>query len=47
MSYKDLRDFLEAVEARGELRHISGAHWNIEMSGIAELVYRGSIEHWY
>ncbi len=44
VSYKDLRDFLEAVEARGELKHISGAHWNLEMSGIAELVHRGSRE---
>ena len=42
MTYQDLRDWLQAVEARGEVKHISGASWELEMSSIAELVLRGS-----
>lgn len=34
----DLRDWLQAVERRGELHHISGANWDLEMSGMAEIV---------
>ena len=40
MAYNDLRQFLDAVENKGEIRHISGAHWNLEMSSIDEIVYR-------
>lgn len=40
MSYIDLRDYLKAVEERGELEHVRGAEWDLEMSSIAELVYR-------
>ena len=40
MSYTDLRDWLEAVERQGELKHISGASADLEMSSIAELVQR-------
>ncbi len=40
MVYKDLRDFLTAVEGDGELKRISGADWNLEMASIAELIYR-------
>ena len=40
MPYKDLRTFLEALEAHGELKHISGANWNLEMGSIAEIAYR-------
>lgn len=39
MGYKSLREFLEFSELRGELKRISGAHWDLEMSGIAELVH--------
>jgi len=39
MSYKDLRDFLEAAEGYGELKHVSGVDWNLEMGSIAEMVY--------
>lgn len=39
MAYKDLRDFLKAVEAYGELKRFKGVHWNLEMGTIAELVY--------
>lgn len=40
MSYIGLRDWLEAVEARGEVKRISGADWNLEMTSIVELVYK-------
>ena len=40
MAYKDIRDWLAAVERDGELKRISGAHWDLEMSSIAEIVYR-------
>jgi len=40
MSYTDLRDWLKAVESRGELKHVTGADWDLEMSSIVELVYR-------
>ncbi len=34
----DLRDWLAAAETRGEVKHISGVNWDLEMSGIAELL---------
>ncbi len=40
MSYHDLRDWLEAVKNQGELTNISGANWDLEMSTIAEILYR-------
>ncbi len=40
MTHHDLRNWLESVEKQGEVRHISGANWDIEMSSIAEIVYR-------
>lgn len=40
MTYRDLRDWLDAVERKGELKRISGADWDLEMSSIAEIVYR-------
>ncbi len=40
MGYKDLREFLVDAEDWGELKRISGANWDLEMSTIAELVYR-------
>ena len=39
MSYYDLREWLKDVEAHGELLKISGAHWDLEMSSISELVH--------
>ncbi|MDQ0380462.1 UbiD family decarboxylase [Amycolatopsis thermophila] len=35
-----LRTHLDAVERFGELRHVRGAHWDLELGGIAELSYR-------
>ncbi len=40
MGYSDLRQFLQVAESHGELKHISGAGWDLEMSSIAELVYK-------
>ena len=40
MSHIGLRDWLEVVDSHGDLRHINGAHWDLEMSAIVELVYR-------
>ncbi len=40
MAYKDMRDWLTAVECDGELKRLSGANWNLEMSSITEIVYR-------
>lgn len=39
MAYKDLREWLERVEALGELKRIAGADWNLETSGISDLMY--------
>ena len=35
-----LRTFIEGVEKAGELRHVRGAHWDLEIGAIAELSYR-------
>lgn len=35
-SYRDLRDWLEQVEAMGELKQLKGAHWDQEIGAITE-----------
>ncbi|MBU2608705.1 MAG: UbiD family decarboxylase [Chloroflexi bacterium] len=40
MSYVDFREWLGLLENRGELKHISGANWDLEMGAIAEIVFR-------
>ncbi|MFC2060391.1 UbiD family decarboxylase [Chloroflexota bacterium] len=40
MSYKDLRDWLEAARRDGELQEVHGASWDLEMSSLAEIVAR-------
>ena len=40
MGHTDLRDWLKTVESRGQLKQVSGAGWDLEMSGIVELIYR-------
>ncbi len=42
MFFRDLREWLQAVEDRGELQRISGASPDLEMSGIAEIMAQGS-----
>jgi 4-hydroxy-3-polyprenylbenzoate decarboxylase len=38
--YKDLREWIELVDQLGELKRIHGAHWNLEMGAITELIGR-------
>jgi 4-hydroxy-3-polyprenylbenzoate decarboxylase len=38
--YKDLREWLERVDELGELKRIEGAHWNLEMGAITEILGR-------
>src|SRR5215510_4508173 len=40
MPIKDLRDWMEKVEAMGELKRVRGAHWDKEIGGIADLYQR-------
>ncbi|MDF1555483.1 MAG: UbiD family decarboxylase [Deferrisomatales bacterium] len=40
VQYRDLRDFLEQIDALGELKKVSGAHWDKEIGAITEMVYR-------
>lgn len=35
-----LRTWLDAVAGFGELRHVKGAHWDVELGAIAELSYQ-------
>ncbi|HZU08219.1 MAG TPA: UbiD family decarboxylase [Chloroflexota bacterium] len=36
----DLRDWLARVEALGQLKRLEGAHWDLELGGISELMHR-------
>lgn len=36
--YGDLREWLEIVEDMGELRHLRGAHWDLELAAINDMV---------
>ena len=44
MIQSDLRDFLAAVDAAGELQTVSGAHWDREMGAVTEVLYRRKVE---
>src|SRR5579884_3499005 len=37
--YTDLRDWLQAVDALGELRHVEGASWEEDIGRIAEMLH--------
>lgn len=37
-SYEDLRDWIDIVDAAGELKKLSGAHWNLEIGTLAEVI---------
>ena len=37
---RDLRSWIARVEELGELQHVSGAHWNLEIGAISEINYR-------
>ena len=36
--FDDLRDFLEALDKIGQLKHVGGADWDLEIGTIAELM---------
>lgn len=36
--HRDLREFLDRIEAAGELMRIAGAHWDLEIGTLAEIV---------
>ena len=36
--YKDLRDWLIEVEKLGQLKRVNGAHWDVEMGALMQLV---------
>ena len=36
----DLRDWIARIEQLGELQHVSGAHWDLEIGTISEINYR-------
>src|SRR3546814_571249 len=42
--HRDLREFIDRVEGVGELKRIRGAHWDLEMGCLAELVYQSGQE---
>ncbi len=44
MEYRDLREFLNKVEAMGELKKIYGVDWDKEMGAITEILYREKAE---
>jgi 4-hydroxy-3-polyprenylbenzoate decarboxylase len=37
---RDLREWIERVEQLGELQHVGGAHWDLEIGAISEVNYR-------
>ncbi|MEK7335786.1 MAG: UbiD family decarboxylase [Candidatus Binatota bacterium] len=39
MNYTDLRDWLAVVERMGQLRTLRGAHWNLEIGSITDLLH--------
>ena len=36
----DLRDWIARIEALGELQHVTGAHWDLEIGTLSEINYR-------
>jgi hypothetical protein len=36
--HQDLREFVARIEASGELLRVPGAHWDLEMGALAEIV---------
>jgi UbiD family decarboxylase len=40
----DLREFIAAVEKRGELARVNNAHWNRELGAVTEVLYRQKVE---
>jgi UbiD family decarboxylase len=42
--HDDLREFVARAEAAGELVRIKGAHWDLEMGTLAEIIYHARAE---
>jgi len=40
VQYRDLREWLKAVDEMGELKHVGGVHWDREMCAMVDMVYR-------
>jgi 3-polyprenyl-4-hydroxybenzoate decarboxylase len=40
MQYTDLRDWIQKVDALGELRRVEGIDWNLEMGAVTEVYAR-------
>lgn len=43
--HADLRDWLQRVEAIGQVKRVSGVHWNLEMGAVAEMIYHARPEN--
>ena len=37
MPFNDLREFIDAARALGQVKEIHGAHWNLEIGALTEL----------
>jgi 4-hydroxy-3-polyprenylbenzoate decarboxylase len=37
---RDVREWIATMDALGELQHVKGAHWNLEIGAISEVNYR-------
>lgn len=42
IAYRDLRDYIEAVDRLGELRIVNGADWDLEIGAITEIAARAA-----
>src|SRR5512132_286741 len=42
IGYKDLREYLTAVDRLGELRRVNGADWDLELGAITEVAARAN-----
>ena len=40
--YKDLREYLDAADQLGEVRHVRGANWDLELGAITEVAARAT-----
>ena len=40
VQYRDLREWLKAIEEMGELKHVGGVNWDREMCAMVDMVYR-------
>jgi len=40
--YKDLREYIDAVDRLGELRRVDGADWDLEIGAITEVTARAA-----